>query len=137
MTEADAERGSVTNVVAGKADGLNTPDPGTATVTTEAEESEEPENPEPTPPTKPEETVTPTPMVTVPPTELPSTRPVHTGNTIRKNPDTIQEQRTKLVHTGAVRTGDAGMIGVNVIIVLGAAAGIGVLIRKRKKEKKQ
>ena len=137
VTEADAERGSVTNVVAGKADGLNTPDPGTATVTTEAEESEEPENPEPTQPTKPEETVTPTPLVTVPPTELPSTRPVHTGNTIRKNPDTIQEQRTKLVHTGAVRTGDAGMIGVNVIIVLGAAAGIGVLIRKRKKEKKQ
>ena len=174
VTAADAANGSVTNVVAGQADGLNTPDPGTATVTTEAEESEEPENPEPTPPTKPEETVTPTPvpvepeepepeeptkpeeptqpekpiirpqttvtptpLVTVPPTELPSTRPVHTGNTIRKNPDTIQEQRTKLVHTGAVQTGDAGMIGVNVIIVLGAAAGIGVLIRKRKKEKKQ
>ncbi len=110
----------------------------------------EPEEPEPEEPTKPEEptqpekpvirpqtTVTPTPLVTVPPTELPSTRPVHTGNTIRKNPDTIQEERTKLVHTGAVRTGDAGMIGVNVIIVLGAAAGIGVLIRKRKKEKKQ
>ncbi len=174
VTAADAANGSVTNVVAGQADGLNTPDPGTATVTTEAEESEEPENPEPTQPTKPEETVTPTPvpvepeepepeeptkpeeptqpekpvirpqttvtptpLVTVPPTELPSTRPVHTGNTIRKNPDTIQEQRTKLVHTGAVQTGDAGMIGVNVIIVLGAAAGIGVLIRKRKKEKKQ
>ncbi|MGN8739822.1 DUF7507 domain-containing protein, partial [Bilifractor sp. HCP3S3_D3] len=174
VTAADAANGSVTNVVAGQADGLNTPDPGTATVTTEVEESEEPENPEPTPPTKPEETVTPTPvpvepeepepeeptkpeeptqpekpvirpqttvtptpLVTVPPTELPSTRPVHTGNTIRKNPDTIQEERTKLVHTGEVRTGDAGMIGVNVIIVLGAAAGIGVLIRKRKKEKKQ
>ena len=150
VTAADAANGSVTNVVAGQADGLNTPDPGTATVTTEVEKSEEPENPEPTPPTKPAEptqpekpvitpqaTVTPTPMVTAPPTELPSTRPVHTGNTIRKNPDTIQERRTKLVHTGAVRTGDAGMIGVNVIIVLGAAAGIGVLIRRRKKEKKQ
>ena len=150
VTAADAANGSVTNVVAGQADGLNTPDPGTATVTTEVEKSEEPENPEPTPPTKPAEptqpgkpvitpqaTVTPTPMVTAPPTELPSTRPVHTGNTIRKNPDTIQKVRTKLVHTGAVRTGDAGMIGVNVIIVLGAAAGIGVLIRRRKKETKQ
>ena len=171
VTAADAANGSVTNIVAGQADGLNTPDPGTATVTTEVEKSEEPENPEPTPPTKPAEptqpekpvitpqaTVTPTPMVTAPPTELPSTRPVHTGNTIRKNPDTIQkvrtklvhtgntirknpdtiqERRTKLVHTGAVRTGDAGMIGVNVIIVLGAAAGIGVLICRRKKETKQ
>jgi len=170
VTEADAERGSVTNVVAGKADGLKTPDPGTATVTTDAEEKE-PENPEPTQPTKPETTVTPTPlptepepveptkpaeptepqkpvitpqatvtptpMVTAPPTELPSTRPVHTGNTIRKNPDAIQESRTRLVHTGAVRTGDAGMIGVNVLIAIGAAAGIGALVRKRKKENEQ
>ena len=188
VTAADAANGRVKNVVTGQANDLNTPDPGTAIVTTEVEESEEPENPGPTPtpkpettvtptpkpettvtptpkpettvtptpvPVKPEEpkpeeptqpekpvitpqaTVTPTPLVTAPPTELPSTRPVHTGNTIRKNPDTIQERRTKLVHTGAVRTGDAGMIGVNVIIVLGGAAGIVILIRRRRKEKKQ
>ncbi|MDY2838418.1 MAG: hypothetical protein SOT60_10860, partial [Bilifractor sp.] len=168
VTKADAESGSVKNVVAGEANDLNTPDPGTATVTTEAEE---PENPEPTQPTKPETTVTPTPlptepepaeptkpaeptepqkptvtpqatvtptpMVTAPPAELPSTRPVHTGNTIRKNPDAIQESRTRLVHTGAVRTGDAGMIEVNVLIAIGAAAGIGALVRKRKKENEQ
>ena len=162
VTKADAESGSVKNVVAGEANDLNTPDPGTATVTTEAEE---PENPEPTQPTKPETTVTPTPlptepepaeptepqkptvtpqatvtptpMVTAPPAELPSTRPVHTGNTIRKNPDAIQESRTRLVHTGAVRTGDAGMIEVNVLIAIGAAAGICVLVRKRKKENEQ
>ncbi|MGI6056921.1 MAG: InlB B-repeat-containing protein [Bilifractor sp.] len=171
VTAADAENGSVMNEVTGQADRLKTPDPGTATVTTEAEEPEnpeptqptkpettvtptplptEPEEPEPAEPTKPAEpeepqkptvtpqaTVTPTPMVTAPPTEVPSTRPVHTGNTIRKNPDTVQQQTTRLVHTGAVRTGDAGMIGVNVIIVIGAAAGIGVLVRRRKKEKKQ